>query len=134
MKCLTQINSPSQLAEGLLRGSLGVVMLMAGIGKFMVGASVFVASMTTMFSMMSPMLITPIAYLIPVMEVLLGFSLLFGFKRELSLFLTGKLFILFILGQLIVGNMAEAQSLFLYVLVAAFALTLPKMECNCFKK
>ncbi len=126
----------SRNAEGLLRTGLALFLLLAGIGKLMGGIGTFVTTMTTgMFaeSFLPMALVTAVAYIVPVAEVALGVWLLSGWKRDLGLWITGLLFVIFIVGHLSVGDM-NLQGLFLYLLITAYTATLPAEDVVVYSK
>ncbi len=122
--------------ETLLRVGMGIFMLLAGIGKLMSegGVAGFAGAMSAPFAetMLPVGLAEAFLYLVPFIEVALGVWLLSGYKRVLGLFCTGVLFLIFILGQLLQGNMGAMADHFLYLIVIALALTMP--GCCCVKQ
>ena len=94
-----------ELAYSLLRATLGVIFLFAGIGKFMGGFGSFVGGMNQQFSGKLPAaLVLPFAYVLPFAEVTLGLLILLGLFTTLALALTGLLFIALTFGTVMLGD------------------------------
>jgi thiosulfate dehydrogenase [quinone] large subunit len=134
MQCFLSRFTGPQKAEWLLRWALAVFFFFAGLGKIMGGVSLFVYKMTPGFedTMLPIALVAGFFWIVPFLEVLLGLLLFIGWKREISLWLTGVLLILFMFGHKIMGDMASIMPIFVYLLVVAGALYLPaawKLGC-----
>jgi thiosulfate dehydrogenase [quinone] large subunit len=83
-----------EIAYALLRVTLSMVFLVAGIGKFMMGIGVFAASLQQEFAGKLPMaLVTAFAYALPFAEVLTGALLLLGLFNVAALALAGLMMI-----------------------------------------
>lgn len=123
-------NTKEQLSEGLLRFAMGFFLLAAGASKFVSGYGAFVTEASGGFGgTFLPMgLVTFFLYLIPVLELVFGLLLLTGWQRDKVLYMSGKLFILLMLGLLISGDMASIPNLFIYLFVTCYTLTLPSMK------
>lgn len=126
MTCYLDKLSGQQKAEWLLRWGMGFFLLMAGLGKVAGGVALFVAKMSGGFteSFLPIALVTGFLYLIPFFEILLGIWLVVGWRRECALWTTGLLFILFIFGHKVMGDMAGIPALMTYLLVIAATLSL----------
>ncbi len=117
-------------AAFLTRLFLGVMFLAAGIGKFVMGYSNYLAAFTGMFSKswVPSILTTPVVYIVPVLELLLGILLIAGLWSDKVLIVSGITLIAFGLGALSVG-MADTLSFNgLYLLITAFALYLRQYD------
>jgi polyisoprenoid-binding protein YceI/uncharacterized membrane protein YphA (DoxX/SURF4 family) len=94
-----------ELAYSLLRTTLGVIFLFAGIGKFMGGFSNFVGGMNQHFSGKLPAaLVMPFAYVLPFAEVIVGLLILVGFFTTFALALSGLLFVVLSFGTVMLGD------------------------------
>ena len=124
--CLNTLSGP-QKAEWLLRWGMGLFLLMAGLGKFAMGLSMFAAKMGGGFeeTFLPMAFITGFFYLIPFIEVILGLMLLVSWKRECALWMSGVLFLVFVFGHKLMGDMGSIPNLFIYIMVIAGALSLP---------
>lgn len=83
-----------EIAYALLRLTLGIVFLFAGIGKFMGGLGHFVGTMNQQFSGKLPAaMVMPFAYVLPFGEVTFGALIVLGLFTRLGLTLSGLLLI-----------------------------------------
>ncbi|MBI5414540.1 DoxX family protein [Candidatus Peregrinibacteria bacterium] len=130
MKKFFQTKPNPESAELLLRLGIGVFVLLAGISKFQMGVSNFVKSTASGFeSSFLPMsLVNTFLTVLPFLETILALLLITGFLRRWALLGTGLLLIVFIFGLTVNGN--PDASLFVYLFVVAFALSLPGGFCS----
>jgi thiosulfate dehydrogenase [quinone] large subunit len=83
-----------EIAYALLRLTLGIVFLFAGIGKFMGGLGNFVGTMNQHFSGKLPaLMVMPFAYVLPFGEVTAGALIVLGLFTRLGLTISGLLLI-----------------------------------------
>src|SRR6266545_4635006 len=102
-----------ELAYSLLRATLGVIFLFAGIGKFMGGLGNFAGGMNQQFSGKLPAaLVLPFAYVLPLAEVTLGLLILLGLFTTLALALSGLLFIALTFGTVMLGDFPQSRTIF----------------------
>jgi len=111
----------------LLRLAMAFVMLFAGINKFTNGIPAFVDMMSQGFAetFLPLFLVKIFFYIIPIAEIILGLWLLSGQYKKEALFATGILFILFIFGFMVKGDMGSIPNHLIYLLTIAYA-----MDCN----
>ncbi len=123
-------NSDYTAAAFLTRLFLGVMFLAAGIGKFVMGYSNYVAGFTGMFSKswVPSILTTPVVYIVPVLELVLGILLIAGLWSDRVLIVSGITLIAFGLGALSVGQAETLSFNGLYLLMTAFALYLRQYD------
>ena len=96
-----------ECAYALLRSTLGVVFLVAGIGKFMMGIGTFVSSTQADFAGKLPSaLVVPFTYALPFLEVAIGLMLIAGLFNYFGSVLAGLLMIAITFGVLIKGDPA----------------------------
>lgn len=137
MTCCLSVLSGKQKAEWLLRWAMGLFLFMAGIGKLMGGVAMFANKMAPGFeeTFLPMMLVVGFFTIVPFIEILLGSLLLVGIWRECTLWATGVLFIIFIFGHKLMGDMGAMSSLMIYLMVVAGALSLPAAwEIGCCHK
>jgi thiosulfate dehydrogenase [quinone] large subunit len=120
-----------QKAEMLLRMGLGLLMLIAGVGKIVGGYTGFVEGTSAGFAEgpLPMALVTAFLYAVPVLEVILGVLLILGIRRVCVLFSTGILLLLFIIGLMLKGDIQGVNGVFVYLLVTGFTMTLPGGCC-----
>lgn len=94
-----------EVAYALLRLTLGMVFLFAGIGKFMGGLGNFVGGMNQHFSGKLPaMMVMPFAYVLPFGEVTAGALIAFGLFTRFGLTISGLLLIGLTFGTVMLGD------------------------------
>ena len=94
-----------ECAYALLRSTLGIVFLFAGIGKFMMGIGTFVSGLQEPFAGKLPSaLVVPFGYALPFLEVAIGLMLVAGLFNYFGSVLAGLLMIALIFGKLIEGD------------------------------
>lgn len=94
-----------ECAYALLRSTLGIVFLVAGIGKFMMGIGAFVALMQEPVAGKLPAaLVAAFGYALPFLEVAIGLMLMAGLFNYFGSVLAGLLMIALIFGKLIEGD------------------------------
>ena len=113
-------------AAFLTRFFVGAVLLAASISKFMGGYMNFVDQLTGMFaqSWLPQVAVSPVAYALPIIEIVLGTLLVLGLWSDKLLLLAGLLFVLFSVGSMIGGMMDTLSYNALYLLITSFALYL----------
>lgn len=105
----TGIEHPAhrECAYALLRSTLGIIFLAAGIGKFMAGVGAFASGMQQNFAGKLPSaLVLPFGYALPFLEVAVGLMLVAGLFNYFGAVLTGLLMIALTFGKLIEGDTA----------------------------
>ena len=94
-----------EIAYALLRLTLGIVFLFAGIGKFMGGLGHFVGTMNQQFSGKLPAaIVMPFAYALPFAETTLGALILLGLFTPAALTLSGLLLAALTFGTVMLGD------------------------------
>jgi len=84
------VSKHRELAYALLRLTLGIVFLFAGIGKFRGGLGSFAGGMLQQFSGKLPaVLVEPFAYTLPIAETTLGALILLGLSPQRRLLCQG---------------------------------------------
>lgn len=119
---------PKKCAAGLLRWALAILLIVMAVNKFTMGLPMFVETMTKNFAgLWFPQEIANVFfYIVPFLEILLGVFLLSGWKKCISLGMTGGLFLIFLFGHSL-ANIPGAEKVMLYILVTAFAIKM----CQC---
>jgi len=123
-KSCCQIGGPAT-GEILLRIALGSTIALMGLGKFIGGVVGFVENFSDKFvdSFVPMFLVTPVLWIIPVAELLIGLWLLSGFKRVGALLAYGILMIVFALGHLLMGD-HDLTGIFVYLIATGGTLFL----------
>ena len=94
-----------ETAYALLRLTLGIVFLFAGIGKFKMGLGNFAGGMLQQFSGKLPaILVEPFAYTLPFAETTLGALILIGLFTPAALTLSGLLLAALTFGTVMSGD------------------------------
>ncbi len=94
-----------ECAYALMRSTLGIVFLVAGIGKFMMGIGAFVSQMQEPFAGKLPsVMVVAFGYALPFLEVAIGLMLVAGLFNYFGSVLAGLLMIALIFGKLIEGD------------------------------
>ena len=97
-----------EIGYTLLRINFGVIFLVFGIGKFLMGIGNFSAFMEQQFTGKLPLaLVTPFSYVLPFAEVAIGTLLVLGLFNAYALLLSGLLLIALTFGTIMEG---EAQT------------------------
>lgn len=125
--CSCCCGDPRRLASALIRWALGFLFLIGGIGKFTGGVDSFVHGyLVPAFAktFLPPLLVTAFGYALPFVEVLNGVWLVIGLMRVSALVLTGATLLSLALGQMLLQQNATVANIFIYVLMAAVALSL----------
>jgi len=105
----TRVERPAhrECAYALLRSTLGIVFLVAGTGKFMMGIGAFVAKMQEPFAGKLPSaLVVAFGYALPFLEVAIGLMLVAGLFNYFGSVLAGLLMIALLFGKMIEGDAA----------------------------
>ena len=94
-----------EVAYTLLRLTLGIVFLFAGIGKFKGGLGNFAGGMLQQFSGKLPaLLVEPFAYALPFAETTLGALILLGLFTPAALTMSGVLLTALTFGTVMLGD------------------------------
>jgi thiosulfate dehydrogenase [quinone] large subunit len=110
----------------LTRFFIGIMFLTAGVGKFVGGYTNYVNMFTGMFaqSWVPQVVTTPVIYVIPIIEVVLGLLLILGLWSNRLLFVAGLVITMFAAGALTIGMADTLAYNAVYLLVIGFALYL----------
>ncbi len=115
-------------AAFLLRFSLGLLMFVAGLNKFLQpgGPAAIMDWMSNEFAKtwLPLVLVRPFAFALPFLEVALGLFLATGLYRVPALAVNGLLLLALLFGQLVMGTSETAPLMFLYLGATAGALLL----------
>lgn len=104
-----------ECAYALLRSTLGIVFLVGGIGKFMMGIGAFVAHIQEPVAGKLPAaLVVPFGYALPFLEVAIGLMLVAGLFNYFGSVLAGLLMIALIFGKIIEGDAVTVGHNMLY--------------------
>jgi thiosulfate dehydrogenase [quinone] large subunit len=117
----------------LLRAGLGMMFLMAGLGKFAaIKAGKYPGMIVDQFagSPLKPSMVKLFADVLPYAEVGLGALLLAGLLTTLSAALAGVLLLHLLFGQLILQQAAQYPNMMIYLLVDAGILWLSPVTSN----
>jgi thiosulfate dehydrogenase [quinone] large subunit len=107
-----------ECAYALLRATLGLVFLFAGIGKFMMGIGTFASGLQETFAGKLPTaLIMPFGYALPVLEVVAGLLLVSGLFNYFGSVLAGLMMMALIFGKLIEGDAPTVGHNLLYSVI-----------------
>jgi thiosulfate dehydrogenase [quinone] large subunit len=94
-----------EVAYGLLRLTLGVVFLFAGIGKFKAGIGNVAGGMLQQFSGKLPaVLVLPFVYTLPFAETTIGVLILLGLFTSAALTVSGLLLVALTFGTVMLGD------------------------------
>ncbi len=112
------MNNYREVGYALLRVTLGMIFLTTGIVKFMMGVGNFVAGMQQQFAGKLPMFfVTPFAYVLPLVEVVVGALLVLGLFNVMALVLAGLLLIGLTFGMTVVNETSTVAHNLSYVLI-----------------
>lgn len=113
-------------AAFLTRLFVGVIFLVAGVSKVIGGYMGFVDTLTSMFAgtWLPQVVVSPVAYALPAVEILLGIVLLIGVWSDKFLLVSGLIFILSAAGSMILGKGEIVAYNAVYLLVTTLALYL----------
>jgi len=118
-----------EIAYALLRLTLGIVFLFAGIGKFMGGLGHFVGTMNQQFSGKLPAaIVMPFAYVLPFGEVTVGALIVLGLFTRVGLTLSGLLLIGLTFGTVMLGDFPTVAHNVQYGLVNFVLLWLADLD------
>jgi hypothetical protein len=120
-------------AEGLIRLGLGLYFLIFGINKFVMGIGTFAQETVQPFAATWFPSIVAFGwlYIMPILEVLIGLSLIFWHqKKEYAYFAAGVFLLIALFGVLVLGNAQWAQGNMLLLFALAFAVS---KSCECKK-
>ena len=119
-------------ALALARWVIGVVLLVAGIGK-LANVSGFVTYITSEFAKtwLPKALLVPYAFVLPFVEVGLGVLLILGIARNAVLFIAGLFFISLTFGQIVLSTQPQVvfQNMIYTVVTAAILFADPYDRC-----
>lgn len=115
----------------LLRLTLGLLFLIAGVNKFRNGVSATAQQITEQFqgSLLPGWFVAPYAWALPSVEVGLGLLLLAGLFTRCAFFATALLTISLMLGMLLLGQTGVAANNALYVLLAILGVRWSSENC-----
>src|SRR6266436_9311018 len=100
-----KVSKHREIAYALLRLTLGIVFLFAGIGKFRGGLGNFAGGMLQQFSGKLPaVLVEPFAYTLPFAETTLGALIVLGLFTPAALTLSGLLLGVLTFGTVMLGD------------------------------
>jgi uncharacterized membrane protein YphA (DoxX/SURF4 family) len=124
----------------LLRVGLGMLFLIAGLGKFdarkagkypgMITEPFEKASLPVTGSPLPPRMVKLFADVLPYAEVGLGATLIVGFWMPLAAVLTGALLLNLFFGKLVLNDVASYPGMLIYLLVDAAILWLSPVTSN----
>ena len=118
-----------EIAYALLRLTLGIVFLFAGIGKLMGGLGHFVGTMNQQFSGKLPAaIVMPFAYVLPFGEVTVGALIVLGLFTRVGLTLSGLLLIGLTFGTVMLGDFPTVAHNVQYGLVNFVLLWLADLD------
>ena len=107
-----------ECAYALLRSTLGILFLVAGIGKFMMGVGNFVAHIQEpLAGKLPPGLVAAFGYALPFLEVAIGLMLVAGLFNYFGAVLAGLLMIALSFGKMIEGDAATVGHNLLYSVI-----------------
>src|SRR5207245_11150863 len=107
-----------EIAYALLRLTLGIVFLFAGIGKFVGGLGNFVGTMNQHFAGKLPAaMVMPFAYVLPFGEVTAGALILLGLFTRVGLTLSGLFLVGLTFGTVMLGDAPTVAHNLQYALV-----------------
>ena len=111
------------LGVALGRWAIGVVLLLAGIGK-LGNVSGFVGFLNSQFekTWLPKALLVPYSHAVPFVEVILGTLLILGIARTAVLFITGLFFISLTFGQMLLSQPQVTFQNMMYTVVTAAIL------------
>ena len=114
----------------LLRLSLGLLFLIAGLGKFINGYSGVVSGIVGGFegTWLPIFMVKPYAYALPFVEVAIGALLVVGFLTRPVLVLTGFTLLSLAFGMMVQGNHGTVSNNLIYVAMTAAALGLSEFN------
>jgi len=118
-----------EIAYALLRLTLGIVLLFAGIGNLMGGLVHFVGTMNQQFSGKLPAaIVMPFAYVLPFGEVTVGALIVLGLFTRIGLTLSGLLLIGLTFGTVMLGDFPTVAHNVQYGLVNFVLLWLADLD------
>ena len=123
----TTVTTPAyrDIAYALLRVTLGLLFLAAGVGKFMAGVGVFAAGLQQEFAGKLPaFMVAPFAYALPFLEVTVGALLVMGLFNKFGLVLAGLLIMALTVGKMIEGDPATVAHNLSYAIIIFMLLWL----------
>lgn len=109
----------------LVRLALGLLFLVAGVDKFLgPGPSGVMTKMAEEFqkTLLPGFLVRMFAYLLPFLEVALGFFLILGLYRRAALLVSGGLLLMLAFGMMLQHQYVTVASNLFYVFLTAWAI------------
>lgn len=114
-----------ELAYALLRVTLGVLFLFAGVSKIGGGVGNFASKMAQDFNGILPsILVTPFAYALPFVEVTLGALMMMGLFNTIVLVAAGFLMVALTFGTVMQGNFPTVAHNVMYSFFISMLLAL----------
>ncbi len=118
-----------ELAYSFFRATLGVILLFAGVGKFMGGLGNFVGGMNQRFAGKLPaLLVMPFGYVLPFAEVIIGLLILLGLFTTLALLLSGLLLLALTFGTVMLGDFSTVAHNLQYAFVNSVLMWLVSLN------
>ena len=117
---------PRTCAVALARWCLGMILLLAGIGKLPDVSGFVQNGIVGPFAKtwLPKWLLLPYGYALPFVETILGVWLILGVARNVALFIAGLLFLSLTFGQVLLGQPAVVFNNMVYTFFAAGVLFL----------
>jgi len=112
MQTNTTCFNPQYMAVALGRWCLGVILLVAGVGKLSRGLGGFAGVLLPMYSQtwLPAPLLNLFAHALPFSETILGALLLLGLVRNIALSLAGLQFLVLTFGQIVLAMSGKPES------------------------
>lgn len=113
MRTCSSCCDPKAMALALGRWCVGIILLISGIGKLLMGAGTFAQMLIPMYekTWLPGALLTPYGYALPYAETILGALLLLGLFRNATLSVTGLLFLTLAFGQIVLAMSGKQESI-----------------------
>jgi thiosulfate dehydrogenase (quinone) large subunit len=131
MKSACDYFDPKSAGVAVARWALGLLLFYGGLGKLMGGVSGFVTGyLATQFAktFLPPVLISIYGYILPFVELTLGFLLILGLLRNYTLLLSGLTFISLAFGQMLLQKHEVVATIFIYIAINATLLFLDEYD------
>jgi thiosulfate dehydrogenase (quinone) large subunit len=115
---------PKCMAPALIRWALGVMFLVGGISKIMMGRGFVTGYLVPAFekTFLPGGLVAAYGYALPYVEAVIGVLLVLGLFRHFALLLTGVTLVSLAFGQILLQQHGTVANIFLYVFMTAAAL------------
>lgn len=121
---------PKSMAPALIRWSLGMLFLVAGINKLGNPAGFVYGYLAPAFekTFLPAGLVNAYGHALPYVETAIGVLLILGLFRTFALLLTGVTLISLAFGQILLQQQGTVANIFLYILMTAVALAMSKHD------